>query len=69
MVYRNLLPFHFYIFILEYLKPNIIMKIEAIKPGPKPKKDDGSLDKRRRVSPDKKKDYPPLKKHKHKKGD
>jgi hypothetical protein len=31
------------------------MIIEAIKPGPKPKKDDGSLDKRRRVTPDKKK--------------
>ncbi len=43
--------------------------IEAIKPGPKPKKDDGSLDKRRRVSPEKKKDYKPLKKHKHEKGD
>jgi hypothetical protein len=37
------------------------MKTEAIEPGPKPKKDDGSLDK--------KKKYPPLKKHKHKKGD
>ena len=46
-----------------------MMIIEAIKPGPKPKKDDGSLDRRRRVSPDKKKAYPPLKKHKHKKGD
>jgi|TARA_B110000037_G_scaffold195221_1_gene231468 hypothetical protein len=46
-----------------------MMIIEAIKPGPKPKKDDGSLDKRRRVTPEKKKDYPPLKKHKHEKGD
>lgn len=44
-------------------------EIEAIKPGPKPKKEDGSLDKRRRVTPEKKKDYPPLKKHKHKRGD
>jgi len=26
------------------------MTIEAVKPGPKPKKDDGTLDKRRRVS-------------------
>jgi hypothetical protein len=34
------------------------MKIECIKPDPKPKKDDGSLDRRRRVTPDKKKDYP-----------
>ncbi len=33
------------------------MIIEAIKPGPKPKKYDGSLDRRRRVSPEKKKDY------------
>ncbi|MDJ1485979.1 hypothetical protein QNI16_36195 [Cytophagaceae bacterium YF14B1] len=37
----------------------------AIKPGPKPKKDDGSLDKRRRVTPEKKDKYPPLKPHKH----
>jgi len=27
-----------------------MMTIEAVKPGPKPKKDDGTLDKRRRVS-------------------
>ncbi|MHB1108028.1 MAG: hypothetical protein ACYCZ2_16865 [Lutibacter sp.] len=46
-----------------------MMKIEAIKPGPKPKKDDGSLDKRRRVTPEKKKDYTPLKPHKHKPND
>lgn len=26
-------------------------KVEAIQPGPKPKTDDGTLDKRRRVSP------------------
>jgi len=41
------------------------MQIEAIKPGTKPKKDDGQLDKRRRVTPEKKKEYPPLKTHKH----
>ncbi len=46
-----------------------MIEIQAIKPGPKPKKEDGSLDKRRRVTPAKKKDYTPLKKHKHKKGD
>lgn len=46
-----------------------MMKTEAIEPEPKPKKDDGSLDKRRQVTSDKKKKYPPLKKHKHKKGD
>jgi hypothetical protein len=45
------------------------MKTEAIKPGPKPKKDDGSLDKRRRVTPEKKPAYNPLKKHTHEKGD
>ncbi len=45
------------------------MKTEAIKPGPKPKKEDGSLDKRRRVRPEKKEKYKPLKKHDHKKGD
>lgn len=45
------------------------MKIEAIKPGPKPKKENGSLDKRRRVTPEKKDKYKPLKKHDHKKGD
>ncbi|MEH6763731.1 MAG: hypothetical protein V7655_04455 [Aequorivita antarctica] len=41
-------------------------KIQAIKPGPKPKKEDGSLDKRRRVSQGKKEKYPPLKRHDHK---
>ncbi|GAB3832756.1 hypothetical protein GCM10028895_50910 [Pontibacter rugosus] len=32
-----------------------MIEIRAIKPGPKPKKDDGSLDRRRRVTPEKKK--------------
>jgi len=44
-------------------------QIQAIKPGPKPRKEDGDLDRRRRVSPEKKPDYPPLKPHKHKKGE
>lgn len=44
-------------------------KIQSIKPGPKPKKEDGELDKRRRVTPDKKEKYPPLKKHDHKRND
>ncbi len=35
-------------------------KIQAIKPGPKPKKDDGSDDRRRRVDQPK---YPDLKPH------
>jgi hypothetical protein len=46
------------------------MEIEAIKPGPKPKKEDGSLDRRRRVAPDNQPKYnPPLKPHKHKPND
>ncbi|MFH7017580.1 hypothetical protein [Flavobacterium sp. FlaQc-47] len=43
--------------------------VEAIKPGPKPKKEDGTLDERRRVTPEKKQDYPPLKEHDHKKNE
>lgn len=41
-------------------------ELQAIKPGPKPKKEDGSLDERRRVRPEKKEEYRPLKPHKHK---
>jgi hypothetical protein len=44
----------------------MIRTVEAIKPGPKPKKEDGDLDQRRRVTPEKKEQYPPLKPHKHK---
>ena len=41
------------------------MKISAIKPGPKPKTEEGDLDKRRRVSPPNVPKYnPPLKPHK-----
>jgi hypothetical protein len=40
-------------------------RIRAIKPGPKPHKEDGTLDKRRRVTPPNEKKYPPLKPHKH----
>ena len=39
----------------------------TIKPGPKPKKQDGTRDKRRRVTPENKPKHPPLKPHKHKK--
>ncbi|RLJ31178.1 hypothetical protein CLU97_0585 [Chryseobacterium sp. 7] len=45
-----------------------MFQIKAIKPGPKPKKEDGSHDRRRRVTPEKKEDYPELKPHKHKPG-
>lgn len=44
------------------------MSIESIKPGPKPKKEDGTLDERHRVTPVKKPEYKPLKVHIHKKG-
>lgn len=43
--------------------------IEAIKPGPKPKKEDGTPDERRRVNPETKPKHPDLKPHKHRKGD
>jgi hypothetical protein len=43
--------------------------IQAIKPGPKPRKEDGTRDKRRRVTPENKPKHPPLKKHKHKPND
>jgi len=38
-------------------------KIEAIKPGPKPKKEDGSDDRRRRVDPPTEPKHPALKPH------
>lgn len=40
--------------------------MEAIKPGPKPKKDDGKDDKRRRVTPEIKPKHHDLKPHIHK---
>ena len=43
--------------------------IEAIKPGPKPKKKDGTPDKRPRVNPETQPKHPGLKAHKHKPGD
>jgi len=43
--------------------------ILEIKPGPKPQKDDGSNDRRRRVDPDNQPKYPDLKPHKHHPGD
>jgi hypothetical protein len=41
-------------------------QIQAIKPGPKPKKTDGKDDKRRRVDPPNQPKHPALKPHKHK---
>lgn len=43
--------------------------IQAIKPGPKPKKANGTPDKRRRVTPAAKPKHPKLKPHVHKPGD
>ncbi len=43
--------------------------IQEIKPGPKPKTDDGNYDQRRRVNPDNQPKYPDLKPHKHQPGD
>jgi len=43
--------------------------LQAIKPGPKPKKDDGKEDKRRRVTPPNKPKHPDLKPHIHKPND
>lgn len=45
------------------------MKIEAIKPGPKPKTEKGKTDKRQRVTPENKPKHKTLKTHKHEKGD
>ncbi len=45
------------------------MLVKAIKPGPKPKKEDGTKDKRRRVTEVNKPKHPELKPHEHKPGD
>lgn len=43
--------------------------IEAIKPGPKPNKQDGTPDRRQRVTPETKPKHPALTPHVHKPGD
>lgn len=43
--------------------------IEAIKPGPKRKNEDGTPDRRQRVTPETKPKHPKLNEHEHKKGD
>lgn len=50
------------------LKQIIMAKTQGIKPGPKPKKEDGTDDKRRRVDPPNQPKHPDLKPHKHTKG-
>ncbi|MCT4206429.1 hypothetical protein HZP44_17060 [Elizabethkingia anophelis] len=44
------------------------MTTKFIKPGPKPKKTDGTPDEIRRVNPETKPKHPELKPHKHKPG-
>lgn len=51
------------------LKTCIMEKIQAIKPGPKPKKPDGTDDRRQRVDPANKPKHPDLKPHIHKPND
>ena len=48
---------------------NTDLKIKAIKPGPKPKKPDGTPDNRRRVTPPNKMKHTGLKPHRHILGD
>lgn len=43
--------------------------IQAIKPGPKPKKENGTDDRRQRVNPETKPKHKTLKDHKHKPND
>jgi hypothetical protein len=43
--------------------------IHAIKPGPKPKTEEGKEDRRQRVLPETKPKHPTLKPHKHQPGD
>ncbi len=47
----------------------IMNHTKAIKPGPKPKKQDGTPDERRRVNPETKPKHPDLKPHKHRPGE
>jgi hypothetical protein len=49
---------------LQIKKSNSMEKIYAIKPGPKPKKDDGTDDRRRHVDPPNKREHPTLPVHK-----
>lgn len=64
IVNLNILQTHYLI-----LKTLIIETIQAIKPGPKPKTDEGKDDKRRRVNPENQPKHPDLKPHKHEPND
>jgi hypothetical protein len=52
--------------ILRLIKSFIMEQSKAIKPGPKPKKPDGTPDRRRRVAPETQLKHPSLKPHRHK---
>jgi hypothetical protein len=51
------------------LDKKIMEAMQAIKPGPKPKKEDGSDDRRRRVDPPNQPKHPTLPPHIHKPGE
>lgn len=53
----------------QLTKLQIMQTIQAIKPGPKPKREDGNDDQRRRVNPETKPKHPTLKPHVHKPND
>ena len=56
------------IFINKLLKLKFMYTFQTIKPGPKPNKEDGTPDRRRRVTPENQPKHPALKPHKHKPG-
>jgi hypothetical protein len=47
------------------IKIIIMNEIQAIKPGPKPDKQDGTPDERRRVTPENQPKHPKLRPHEH----
>ena len=61
--------FHKSIHVKLFLNRMIMKTFESIKPGPKPKKENGTPDKRRRVTPESQPKHPGLKPHHHTPGD
>lgn len=66
MVFHNDGVFKFKLFVNNQFKNLIMEKIQAIKPGPKPKTPDGTPDERRWVTPPNQPKHPILKPHIHK---
>jgi len=60
-----------YEFLLGLTQKFLTLKVitMGLKPGPKPQKQDGTDDRRRRVTPEYQPKHPDLKPHKHEKGD